>query len=140
MGSASYSDFQVPNTPGLQNDPANYSTPDGSTTWNARADSGLPATFDSSTLNENQNEQNYYGVVTYQKSAGDLNFQASVFGRNSDVHFTPDPVGDLFFNGVASDVQPAIVLRRIAGRRQLQSWRQTHDSRRRVVTGRICFR
>jgi len=33
-----------------------------------------------------------------------LNFQSSVFGRNSTVHFTPDPVGDLFFNGVASDV------------------------------------
>ena len=33
-----------------------------------------------------------------------MNLQASVFGRNSDVHFTPDPVGDLFFNGVASDV------------------------------------
>ena len=66
--------------------------------------SGLPATFNSSTLNENQNEQNYYGVVTYQKSAGDLNFQVSAFGRNSSVHFTPDPIGDLFFNGVASDV------------------------------------
>ena len=65
---------------------------------------GIPATFDSSTLNENQNEQNYYGVATYQKSAGDLNLQASVFGRNSSVHFTPDPMGDLFFNGVASDV------------------------------------
>ncbi|MGH7992042.1 MAG: TonB-dependent receptor [Limisphaerales bacterium] len=103
MGSASYSTFQVPNTPGLQNDPANYSAPGGNT-WNMRADSGLPPTFDSSTLNENQLEQNYYGVVTYQKSAGDLNFQASVLGRNSDVHFMPDPIGDLFFNGEASDV------------------------------------
>jgi outer membrane receptor protein involved in Fe transport len=28
----------------------------------------------------------------------------SAFSRNSDVHFTPDPVGDLYFNGVASDV------------------------------------
>ncbi len=101
MGSASYSDFQVPNTPGLQNDPANYSAPGGNP-WDSGG--GIPTTFDSSTLNENQNEQNYYGVVTYQKSAGDLNFQASVFGRNSGVHFTPDPVGDLFFNGVASDV------------------------------------
>jgi outer membrane receptor protein involved in Fe transport len=99
MGSASYSDFQVPNTPGL---PAG-TAPDGATPWNVLG-SGLPATFDSSTLNENQNEQNYYGVVTYQKSAGDLNFQVSVFGRNSDVHFTPDPVGDLYFNGEASDV------------------------------------
>ena len=61
-------------------------------------------TFNSANLNENQNEQNYYGVVTYQKSAGDLNFQVAVFGRNSSVHFTPDPIGDLFFNGVASDV------------------------------------
>ena len=100
MGSASYSDFQVPNTPGMT---TAGTAPDGLTPWNF-AGSGLPATFDSATLNENQNEQNYYGVVTYQKSAGDLNFQASVFGRNSDVHFTPDPVGDLFFNGVASDV------------------------------------
>ncbi len=98
MGSVSYSDFQVPNTPGLQNDPANYSTQSG-TPWQP----GAPP--DSTGINENQNEQNYYGVVTYQKSAGDLNFQASVFGRNSSVHFTPDPIGDLFYDGVASDVE-----------------------------------
>jgi outer membrane receptor protein involved in Fe transport len=93
MGSASYSNFQVPNTPGLP-----VGTAPGTNPWESSG------TFDSSTLNENQNEQNYYGVVTYQKSAGDLNVQASVFGRNSSVHFTPDPTGDLFFNGVASDV------------------------------------
>jgi len=98
MGSLSYSDFEVPNTPGLQNDPANYSAPGGNP-WVPP-----PPSFDSSALNENQNEQNYYGVVAYQKAAGDLNYQASIFGRNSSVHFTPDPVGDLFFNGVASDV------------------------------------
>ena len=102
MGSASYSDFQVPNTPGLQNDPANYSAPGGNP-WVQS-----PRSFDSSTLNENQNEQNYYGVAAYQKSAGDLNLQASVFGRNSSVHFTPDPMGDLFFNGVASDVDRSL--------------------------------
>ncbi|MFZ1072290.1 MAG: TonB-dependent receptor [Verrucomicrobiia bacterium] len=102
MGSASYSNFQVPNTPGLQNDPANFSAPGGAPWYSG---GGIPTTFDSATLNENQNEQNYYGVVTYQKSAGDLNYQASVFGRNSSVHFTPDPVGDLFFNGEASDVE-----------------------------------
>ena len=93
MGSASYSNFQVPDTPGL---PAGTS-PDGSL-W-------LPISFDSAKLNENQNEQNYYGVATYQKAAGDLNFQVSAFGRESSVHFTPDPVGDLYFNGVASDVR-----------------------------------
>jgi outer membrane receptor protein involved in Fe transport len=92
MGSASYSDFQVPNTPGL---PAG-TAPNGNP-W-------LPGNFDSANLNENQNEQNYYGVAAYQKSAGDLNFQVAAFGRVSTVHFTPDPVGDLFFNGTASDV------------------------------------
>ena len=96
MGSASYSDFQVPDTPGL---PAGTS-PDGKP-W-------LPGSFDSSKLNENQNEQNYYAVATYQKSAGDLNFQLSLFARDSSVHFTPDPVGDLFFNGVASDVKRSL--------------------------------
>jgi hypothetical protein len=100
MGSASYSNFEVPNTPGL---PVGTS-PDGSTAWNFPG-SGLPANFDSSTLNEQQREQNYYGVVTYQKSAGDFNGQFSVFGRSSGVHFRPDQIGDLYFNGVASDVE-----------------------------------
>ena len=71
--------------------------------------------FDSAKLNENQNEQNYYGVATYQKSAGDLNFQVSAFGRESSVHFTPDPVGDLYFNGVASDVETHALFRRRPG-------------------------
>jgi outer membrane receptor protein involved in Fe transport len=93
IGSASYSNFQVPDTAGL---PAGTS-PDGNP-W-------LPGTFDSAKLNENQNEQNYYGVVAYQKSAGDLNYQISGFGRASSVHFTPDPTGDLYFNGVSSNVQ-----------------------------------
>src|SRR5665213_3967499 len=60
MGSASYSNFQVPNTPGL---PAGTS-PNGSTAWNFPGN-GLPANFDSSTLNEQQREQNYFGVLTY---------------------------------------------------------------------------
>ncbi len=93
MGSASISTFQVPDTPGL---PAGTS-PDGAP-W-------LPVAFDSSRLNENQNEQNYFGIATYQKSSGDLNYQLSAFARESSVHFTPDPVGDLYFNGVASNVR-----------------------------------
>ncbi len=93
MGSASDSDYQVPDRPGLSAGTA----PDGMP-W-------LPGNFDSATLNENQNEQNYYGVATYQRTAGELNLQISAFGRASSVHFTPDPVGDVYFNGVASDVQ-----------------------------------
>ncbi len=92
MLSASDSNFQVPDVTG-NNTAAFPGAP------------GQPATFDSANLNENQNEQNYYAVVTYQKTAGDLNLQVSAIGRDSSVHFMPDPAGgDLFFNGVASDV------------------------------------
>jgi len=94
MGSASYSNFQIPNTPGL---PAG-TTPDGSQPW-------LPINFDSANLNEQQREQNYYGVVAYQKSVGDFDAQISAYGRASGVHFRPDQIGDIYFNGVASDVE-----------------------------------
>jgi len=93
IGSASYSDFQVPDTPGLS-----AGTSPGGNQW-------LAGNFDSAKLDEKQNEQNYYGVVAYQKSAGELNYQISAFGRASSVHFIPDPTGDLFFNGVASNVK-----------------------------------
>jgi len=93
MLSLSDSKFQVPNTPGLDAGTA----PNGNQ-W-------VSGTFDSAMLNENQREKNYYGVITYQKSAGELNYQLSILGRESSVHFTPDPVGDLYFDGVASDVQ-----------------------------------
>ena len=92
MLSASDSRFQVPNTPGL---PAGTS-PNGAP-W-------LPGSFDSSRLDENQHEHNLYGVLTYQRTAGALDLQGSVFARGSSAHFTPDPIGDLYFNGVASDV------------------------------------
>ena len=92
MLSVSDSKFQVPDTPGLDAG----TSPDGQP-W-------LPGRFASAALNENQREQNYYGVVAYQKSAGELNLQVSAFGRASRVHFIPDPTGDLYFNGVASDV------------------------------------
>ena len=102
MGSASYADFEVPNTPGLA--AGNLPTPDNT---NAVPWSQFMATtnFDSTKLNERQNEQNYYGVLAYQKSVGDLNLQVAAYGRESSVHFRPDPIGDLFFNSVASDVE-----------------------------------
>jgi len=95
MGSASYANFEVPDTAGLP-----VGTAPGGAPWNATQG---PATFNSANLNEQQREQNYYGVATYQKSAGDFNGQFSVYGRASGVHFRPDQVGDLYFNGEASD-------------------------------------
>src|ERR1700730_12572865 len=60
--------------------------------------------FDSSQLNEHQNEFNQFNVVAYQKSVEDIDFQLSYFNRYSQLHFMPDPIGDLVINGVASNV------------------------------------
>jgi outer membrane receptor protein involved in Fe transport len=60
--------------------------------------------FDSSLLNERQWERNYYNVIALQKSVNGMDFQLAYFNRYSSVYFSPDPIGDLVFNGVASNV------------------------------------
>jgi outer membrane receptor protein involved in Fe transport len=87
--SASDADFEIPNTPGLV---PPYQLLNG-------------PTADSANINENQNEQNYYAVLSYQKSAGDLSAQISAFTRYSAIHFSPDAVQDLLFNGNAAEVR-----------------------------------
>jgi outer membrane receptor protein involved in Fe transport len=79
-------DFQIPNNPGQ---PPTFQL------------QGVPD-FASTHLNENQNEQNYYAVLAYQKSVGALDFQLSAFWRESSILFQPDTEGDLIYNGVAS--------------------------------------
>ena len=91
--SANHSDFEIPNNP------------DQPPAFN---DMGR-STFNSAKLDENQSEDNSYEILTYQKKAGDLNFQASIFNRFSSILFRPDNVGDLIFNGVASRVDRDIL-------------------------------
>ncbi|MEA2867757.1 MAG: hypothetical protein QOE39_2472 [Bradyrhizobium sp.] len=88
MSGVSNSTYQIPNNPGQ--------TPNNTAF-------GV-SNFDSSLLNEHQNEFNQFNVVAYQKSVDDIDFQLSYFNRYSQLHFMPDPIGDLVFNGVASDV------------------------------------
>jgi hypothetical protein len=91
--SDNHSDFQIPNNPGQ--------TPMFTV--------GTRSTFDSAKLDENQSEDSAYEILTYQKKAGDLNFQASIFNRYSSILFRPDNVGDLIFTGVASRVDRDIL-------------------------------
>ncbi len=83
---ANHSDFEIPNNPGQ--------TPLFTV--------GTRSNFNSAKLDETQAETNSYDILTYQKKAGDLSFQASIFSRYSSILFRPDEVGDLIFNGVAS--------------------------------------
>jgi outer membrane receptor protein involved in Fe transport len=88
MAGASYGAFQIPNTPGL--------TPNFTAF-------GI-SNFNSALLNENQVEQTYFTVAAWQRSINGADVQLSYFNRYSSVHFTPDPIGDIIFNGVASQV------------------------------------
>jgi outer membrane receptor protein involved in Fe transport len=60
--------------------------------------------FDSAALDQRQLEKSFYGVMALQKKLEDADLQIAYFSRYSSLHFKPDPVGDLVFNGVASDV------------------------------------
>jgi outer membrane receptor protein involved in Fe transport len=88
IGGVSNSTFQIPNRPDQTPNFTAFGVSD----------------FNSAFLNEHQNEYNQFNVVAYQKSAEDIDYQISYFNRYSQLHFYPDPIGDLVFNGVASNV------------------------------------
>ena len=60
--------------------------------------------FDSSLLNENQVEVTHYGVLALQKSINGFDGQLAYFTRYNNLQFTPDVIGDLLLNGIASNI------------------------------------
>jgi outer membrane receptor protein involved in Fe transport len=80
--------YQIPNNPGQ---PTAFVT-------------ATQTGFDSALLNERQQEINHFNVVAYQHSAEGIDYQLSYFNRYSQLHFWPDPTGDLLINGIASSV------------------------------------
>ena len=89
MLGSSVGKFQIPNQNGLQ--PSLGLTVDGQTM------------YPSQTLNENQREVTQFGALSWQHSAGRLDVQTSFVARYSSLTFTPDPLGDLLFTGIAQD-------------------------------------
>ena len=66
--------------------------------------SGVPV-YPSAGVNENQFEQNYFGVFALQGTIGSkFDYQIAPFSRYSTVSFKPDFDGDLIYNGAASRV------------------------------------
>jgi outer membrane receptor protein involved in Fe transport len=65
---------------------------------------GVP-TYPSSEVKEHELEQNYYGILSLQGAIGeDLNYQVAAFSRYYELKYSPDPVGDLIYNGVAATI------------------------------------
>ena len=94
IAGTSYNNFQIPNVPGA---------PIGQ--------SGVPVTnafgvtnFNSAALNETQVEKTEFSVLSVQKSVDGFDGQLSYFTRYNELRFTPDPIGDLLINGIASNI------------------------------------
>ena len=83
----SNSTFHIPNNPGQ--------SPGLGLAVNGVSD------FDSATLNQRQREQTQFAILSLQKQLGAVDFQVSAFSRYSSLYYSPDPLGDLLFNGIA---------------------------------------
>jgi outer membrane receptor protein involved in Fe transport len=60
--------------------------------------------FNSADLDERQRESTRFGVLSLQGKIGHTDYQVSAGQRYTSVDFTPDEIGDLMFNGVASTI------------------------------------
>src|SRR5258706_13968348 len=88
MLDTSTGNFQIPDQRGLQ--------PDAGFVVNGQTD------FPSENLNENQREITHYGILSYQHSQGNFDYQIAGISRYSSLAFSPDPhLGDLFYNGIS---------------------------------------
>jgi outer membrane receptor protein involved in Fe transport len=79
--------FQIPNVPG-QTPQLGYNL-------------GGVSTFDSLNLDEHQREITDFAILSLQKHFDTVDVQSSVFSRYTSLYFSPDPVGDLLFTGIA---------------------------------------
>jgi len=80
--------FQIPNNPGQMPEFGYLDTVD----------------FNSADLDERQRENTRFGVLALQGKLGSTDYQVSVGQRYSSLIYTPDRIGELMFNGVASAV------------------------------------
>ncbi|WP_243048082.1 TonB-dependent receptor [Dyella sp. RRB7] len=60
--------------------------------------------FNSADLDERQNEQTRFGVLSLQGKLGETAYQVSLGQRYSGLQYMPDDIGDLMFNGVAAAI------------------------------------
>lgn len=89
MLASANSRFQIPNVPGKS---PSFTV----------ADVTPP---DSRFIDSNQRERNSFQVLTFQSNLDSgFDYQVSLFNRNSNVHYRPDPIGDLTYTGVAATV------------------------------------
>ena len=87
--------YQIPNNPGQ--------SPTQGLSVNGVSD------FNSASLTQHQREITDFGILSLQKQYGPIDVQTSVFTRYSSLYYTPDPLGDLLFNGVSQTAARSLV-------------------------------
>ncbi len=98
--------FQLPNNPGQ--------SPAIGLSANGVSD------FNSANLTQHQREITDFAILSLQKQWGALDVQTSVFTRYSSLYYTPDPLGDLLFNGVSQTAARSVLS---TGEQTDASWR-----------------
>ena len=85
-------------------------------------------TYNSADLDEHQREITDFGILSLQKTIGAVTLQTEVFNRYSSLYYSPDPIGDLLFNGVAQTASRSVLS---TGEQTDASWRisDTHTLR-----------
>ncbi len=94
LAGVSSAQFQIPNNPGQ--------------VPGLGLDVGGVSHIDSASLTEHQREITDFGILSLQKHYGNLDVQASLFSRYSSLYFTPDPIGDLLFTGLAQTAAKSV--------------------------------
>jgi outer membrane receptor protein involved in Fe transport len=63
-----------------------------------------PVNYPSTAINESLNQDYYFGILALTGVVGPgINYQVAYTGSYSTIQFNPDPIGDLIYQGVASN-------------------------------------
>ncbi len=95
IGGVSNAQYQLPNNPGQQRQFANPSFLDSALSQQ------VYGSVDSASLNERQKEITDFGILSLQKDMGKVSLQSSIITRYSSLGYSPDPLGDLVYNGIS---------------------------------------
>ena len=102
--------FQIPNNP--------YQTPSLGLSVDGASDAS------SANLTEHQREITDFAILSLQKQIGAADVQSSVFTRYSSLYYTPDPIGDLLFNGLSQTAARSVIS---SGAQTDASWHVSAD-------------
>ncbi|NHN88375.1 TonB-dependent receptor [Acetobacter sp. LMG 1627] len=94
--------YQLPNNPGQQRQFANPFF------LNSALSHQLYGSVDSAALNEEQKEITDFGILSLQKEIGNISLQSSAIVRYSSLGYSPDPLGDLVYNGISQHAQRSV--------------------------------